>query len=447
MRKILTIILPLFFTLILSQIVSATGNTLKVEVSNRSEGIVPAPVKVDGTDMFPISRILNVLDISGTETVDRSQAPTRSFVTFRGDCYAISSGKTEVTEFKVDESGACFEPTGNVYKLEKAAIYPQGSSNIFVPLSFISENVVGSQNDTIYHPEESILVFNMYSWDEPDKESKANTPSYTPTGPIVNPVTLAMKINSPWLLTKDNGKMFDDDHRVTPLIKNGTTLLPIAPIIERLGGKTEWNGNERKITITLNQDTIELWIDKKSALVNHVKKDMTVAPSVINGKTMIPLRFVSENLGAKVLWDGSSQMVLVYYGGAQGNETDFFEYNFKISTLAAFQKQEDNRATVEDLEKMVKENQQKHDQVKYNNNDPLDYYGKMIHVGDIVESSGFDGVVKKVSGTQILVYWNHTNFLMIETGKEKETAAKLGIKWLSEQWIEAKTVVVSSSGN
>lgn len=444
MRKTLTLLIPLFLSLILSQNVFATGNTLKVEVSNRSEGTVPAPVKVDGIAMFPIGNIVNVLDISGTETVDRNDTLTRSFVTFRGNCYAISAGKTEVTEFVVDESGGCFEPTGNVYTMEKAAVYPQGSNNIFVPLSFISDHVAGSENDTIYHPEESILVFNMYTWDEQDKEAKTNTPSYTPTESVVNPVTLAMKINSPWILTEDDGKMFDNDHRVTPLIKNGNTLLPIAPIIERLGGKTDWNGNERKVTISLNKNKIELWIDKKTALVNSVKKDMPVSPIIINGKTMIPVRFVSENLGAQVLWDGDSQMILVYYGGAQAQATDFFAYNYKISMLDTFQKQEENRITLEDA---VKENQKKHEQVKYNNTDPLDYYGKMIHVGNIVGSGTFNGVVKKISGTKVLVYWNHANYLLVDKGKEDETAAMFGIKWLSEQWVEAKTVVVSSFGS
>lgn len=440
----MTLLIPLFLTVMLSQYVYATSNTLKVVVSNRGEGTVPAPVKVDGTEMFPIGKIVNVLDISGTETVDRNNTPTRSFVTFRGNCYAISAGKTEVTEFVVDESGACFEPSGNVYRMEKAAIYPQGFSNIFVPLSFITEHVVGSQNDTIYHPEESILVFNMYTWDEMDEEVETDNLSYNLTESVVNPVILAMKVNSPWLLTEDDGKTFDNDYRVTPLIKNGNTLLPIAPIIERLGGKTDWNGKERKVTISLNKNEIVLWIDNKTALVNSVKKDMPVAPSIINGKTMIPVRFVSENLGAQVLWDGDSQMILVYYGGAHAQATDFFAYNYKISMLDTFQKQEENRITLEDA---VKENQKKHEQVKYNNTDPLDYYGKMIHVGNIVGSGTFNGVVKKISGTKVLVYWNHANYLLVDKGKEVETAAMFGIKWLSEQWVEAKTVVVSSSGS
>ncbi|MBB3068347.1 WD40 repeat protein [Paenibacillus baekrokdamisoli] len=419
---------------------AASLSKMKVEVSGRSEGYVPSPVVVNGTGMFPIGKILNVLDISGTETVVRDPKPTYSYVTFRGSCYAISEGKTEVTEYVVDESGVCFEPTGKVYKLEKAALYVD-REGIYVPLSFISEVIVGPKNDTIYQSDDNILVFNMYTWDELD--SKEPEKPNKPTIPVTIPITLAMKINSPWLLTTDDGNLFDDkDHNVTPVTRQGTTLLPIAPIISKLGGKTTWNSTEKKVTITLNKNTIELWIDRKTALVNGVSKALTVPPTSIKGRTMIPVRFVTENLGADVKWYKDSQMLVIYYGGAVENATDLFTFEYKLTLLDPYQKKEDNKTTLEDV---VKENQKKHDQVKYNDKDPLDYYGKMIHVGDIVDSGTFDGVVKKINGTKVLVYWNHASFL-VDTGKEKETAALFGIKWLSEQWVEAKTVTFSGSG-
>ncbi|MNW42261.1 hypothetical protein D3C74_194270 [compost metagenome] len=155
---------------------------------------------------------------------------------------------------------------------------------------------------------------------------------------------------------------------------------------------------------------------------------------------MIPLRFVTENLGATIRWDGDSQIVLVYYGGAQKSNTDLYTFDYKITMLDIYQKKEDNRKTLEDV---VKENQQKHANVQYNDHDPLDYYGKMIRVGDTVGSGTFDGIVKKISGTKVLVYWNHASFI-VEKGKEEETAALFGIKWLTEQWVEAKTVTVSN---
>ncbi|MEF2244234.1 stalk domain-containing protein [Paenibacillus sp. IITD108] len=328
---------------------SSVLSKMKVEVSGRSEGYVPSPVVKEGTEMFAIGKILNVLDISGTETVkyDTKTVSTHSYVTFRGSCYAITEGKTEVSEYVVDESGTCLESTGNVYKLEKAALYVEGDG-IYVPLSFISEIVVGPENDTIYWPDDNVLIFNMYTWDEEDT-TKPEEPK-EPTIPGANPITLAMKINSPWLLTTDDGNLFDDnDHNVTPVIRQGTTLLPIASIISKLGGATTWNSTEKKVTITLNKNTIELWIDRKTALVNGVTKALTVPPVIIKGRTMIPVRFVTENLGADVSWHKDSQMVLIYYGGAVENDIDSFTFEYKLALLDAVQKKEDNNKTLEDV--------------------------------------------------------------------------------------------------
>jgi hypothetical protein len=105
-----------------------------------------------------------------------------------------------------------------------------------------------------------------------------------------------------------------------PIIKNGRTLLPIRPVVEALGGSVSWDGNERKVTISLGSTTIELWIGKNTARVNGVSKpiDSTnskVVPEIINGRTMLPLRFVTENLGCTVQWDGSTQTITITYGG------------------------------------------------------------------------------------------------------------------------------------
>ncbi|WP_167859510.1 hypothetical protein, partial [Paenibacillus cymbidii] len=94
---------------------------------------------------------------------------------------------------------------------------------------------------------------------------------------------------------------------------------------------------------------------------------------------------------------------------------------------------------------VVKENQEKHEKVQYNDHDPLDYYGKLIHAGDTVGLGTFDGIVKQIRGTKVLVYWNQANYLVVGKGEEEKTAAVFGIKWLSEQWVEAKTVTVSGS--
>ncbi len=102
-----------------------------------------------------------------------------------------------------------------------------------------------------------------------------------------------------------------------PIIKDSRTLLPIRYVAEAIGAKVAWNNTERKVTITLKGTTMELWIGKNYARVNGEYKfidstNTAVTPIIIEpGRTMLPLRFVSENLGAKVDWNSSKREVTV----------------------------------------------------------------------------------------------------------------------------------------
>ena len=103
-----------------------------------------------------------------------------------------------------------------------------------------------------------------------------------------------------------------------PVIKNNRTLLPIRAIIESLGGTVLWDATERKVTVILGSKTIELWIGKSIAKVNGIDTpiDATnpkVVPEIINSRTMLPLRFVAENVGATVEWDGTTKTITVTY--------------------------------------------------------------------------------------------------------------------------------------
>jgi len=102
------------------------------------------------------------------------------------------------------------------------------------------------------------------------------------------------------------------------VIKNGRTLVPIRAIIEALGGTVGWDGAARKATVTLGDTTLELWIGKSAATVNGttISIDTTnakVVPEIINGRTMLPLRFVTENLGATVGWADATKTITIAY--------------------------------------------------------------------------------------------------------------------------------------
>src|SRR5664280_218057 len=106
-----------------------------------------------------------------------------------------------------------------------------------------------------------------------------------------------------------------DTQGTKPLITNGTTMVPIRAIVESLGGSVGWDAAARGLDIRLGSRTVTTWVGKTTATVGGTSKTMSAAPAIIGGRTMIPLRFVAENLGCLVGWDQSTRRVTVIYGG------------------------------------------------------------------------------------------------------------------------------------
>lgn len=107
-----------------------------------------------------------------------------------------------------------------------------------------------------------------------------------------------------------------------PVIKGGRTFIPIRYLTEAIGASIEWDGNESKVTIGNGDNLIELWIGRNTALVNGIEvpidpADPQIFPFIAPpGRTMIPLRFVAENLGCVVEWDPVPREVKITYPGS-----------------------------------------------------------------------------------------------------------------------------------
>lgn len=82
-----------------------------------------------------------------------------------------------------------------------------------------------------------------------------------------------------------------------PVIKSGSTLVPLRGIFESLGASVFYDASTKKIHATKGSTVVELQLGKKEALVNGKKVTLSVAAEVMNGSTMVPLRFISESLG------------------------------------------------------------------------------------------------------------------------------------------------------
>lgn len=97
---------------------------------------------------------------------------------------------------------------------------------------------------------------------------------------------------------------------VDPIIKDDRTFVPLRFLSEAMGYKVSWENNTR--TAVVEKDgQIRLVIGNKTASVRGKNKELDVAPFIEGERTMVPLRFVSENLGARVFWDQETYTVML----------------------------------------------------------------------------------------------------------------------------------------
>jgi putative multiple sugar transport system substrate-binding protein len=97
-----------------------------------------------------------------------------------------------------------------------------------------------------------------------------------------------------------------------PIIENSLTLVPFRFLGEALGAQIGWDPVKRTVSYVLGDKNIVLTIGSATAMVNGVKTTLDVAPKILpTGRTVVPLRFVTENLGAKVEWNATTRMVTV----------------------------------------------------------------------------------------------------------------------------------------
>ena len=127
---------------------------------------------------------------------------------------------------------------------------------------------------------------------------------------------ILMKIDDPNMSVNGTLQEIDPGRGTKPIIMNSRTLVPIRAIIEAMDGVVGWEDATQKITLSASGYNVEMWLDKTELLVDGVSKTMDVAPTAINDRTMVPVRFAAENVGCAVGWiEASSEIVVVYYKG------------------------------------------------------------------------------------------------------------------------------------
>lgn len=110
-----------------------------------------------------------------------------------------------------------------------------------------------------------------------------------------------------------NGKVLSMDSK--PYIKGSRVLVPMRAIFETLGASVDWDEQTQKVTAKKDGLAITLMIGNDKAIVGNGFVDLDAPAEVNNGRTVVPLRFVAETLGAKVDWKESENKVIITTGG------------------------------------------------------------------------------------------------------------------------------------
>lgn len=118
------------------------------------------------------------------------------------------------------------------------------------------------------------------------------------------------------------------EYEVTPIIENGTTLVPMRAIFETFGAEVKWVDHNQPIIATKKDLRIEIKLGSYFVKINDETIKLNVQPKLVNGVTMVPLRFISEAFGADVEWDASSKTINI---NKHENEAPI-ENDYDIST-------------------------------------------------------------------------------------------------------------------
>ncbi|MFZ5597754.1 MAG: exo-beta-N-acetylmuramidase NamZ domain-containing protein [Bacillota bacterium] len=92
---------------------------------------------------------------------------------------------------------------------------------------------------------------------------------------------------------------------------NNRLIVPVRAITEALGAGVSWDPSARKATITGQGGTVVFTIDSVWATVDGKQKRMDTCPVIKNGRTMVPVRYISEYLGYSVDWDPDTRTVSI----------------------------------------------------------------------------------------------------------------------------------------
>lgn len=108
-----------------------------------------------------------------------------------------------------------------------------------------------------------------------------------------------------------NGSKLNTD--AEPELVSDRVFIPIRAVTEAFGANVSWDDNTQTVLIKLNDDTVNITIGSNVVMKNGVSETLDCIPFISHDRTFVPVRFIAESFGARVVWDDDEKRVLITY--------------------------------------------------------------------------------------------------------------------------------------
>ena len=133
----------------------------------------------------------------------------------------------------------------------------------------------------------------------------------TPAEESAEETEIVLQIGDPMMRVNGAAREIDPGRQTAPVIEDGRTLLPVRAVVEAMGGAVAWEEETQTVILAKDAAVLLLTIGSNTAFVNEEKHTLDTSPVVIDGRTMLPIRFIAEELGFEVRWDEENSTITI----------------------------------------------------------------------------------------------------------------------------------------
>ncbi len=249
----------------------------------------------------------------------------------------------DISEFPNVFFGAAYQLEDTVFLLDELQLYRMWENLGNVNAVRTDESKPNEQNDgepQVFLLRTPIFESMVAAWDKDKYETfpayaaisaeRGIRPAFYLDTEAIETITGSGTENDPYILnassnnTEQGGEESDASDNITvilnsqtlafdqpPIMENDRVLVPFRAIFEAFGAEVGWNGETQTVTAKKGDLEMSLQIDNNQITVNGKTVTLDVPPRLVSSRTLVPVRAVSEGLGAKVGWDDAKQQVII----------------------------------------------------------------------------------------------------------------------------------------